>query len=89
MLAVPHLLLSGLGGGALERPVDRAAADAELVGDVLHGVAPAAVMASCCASRVACSDEERRVDRPSTGLRPVAACGTSPRQGELVSFGPS
>jgi hypothetical protein len=35
MLAVRHPLLSGLGGEALERPVDRAAADVELVGDVL------------------------------------------------------
>ena len=44
MPAVRHPLLSGLGGGAIERPVDRSAADVELVGDVLHGVAPAAVV---------------------------------------------
>src|SRR5450755_1717104 len=70
-------LLPGL-GGAIERPVDRAAADVELVGDVLHGVAPAAVVVELVA-HLACELHVRGLSlhlRPP--VRPRARAARSP-----------
>ena len=68
MPAVRHPLLPGL-GGALERPVDRAAADVELVGDVLHGVAPPAVVVELVA-HLACEPHVRGLE---LGFAPAGA----------------
>ena len=74
MLAVRHPPSIGAGGGALARPVDRAAADVELVGDVLHGVASSAVVVELVA-HLACEPHVRGLELGFAAAGTAASAG--------------